>query len=99
MEQPVNIPPPASFGALLRARRHRAYLSQEQLAARAELSERTVRNLEAGRVRSPRTDTLRLLANALRLSEPERDTWLRGRPERPAGQSRTGVDQPAGAGC
>jgi transcriptional regulator with XRE-family HTH domain len=76
MEQPVNIPPPASFGALLRARRHRAYLSQEQLAARAELSERTVRNLEAGRVRSPRTDTLRLLANALRLSEPERDTWL-----------------------
>src|SRR5262245_37050404 len=35
MEQPVNIPPPASFGALLRARRHRAYLSQEQLAARA----------------------------------------------------------------
>jgi helix-turn-helix protein len=41
--------PPGSFGALLRARRHRACLSQEQLGARAELSERTVRNLEPGR--------------------------------------------------
>jgi cytoskeletal protein RodZ len=49
MEQLVSAPSPAgSFGALLRARRHRACLSQEQLAARAELSERTVRNLEAG---------------------------------------------------
>jgi transcriptional regulator with XRE-family HTH domain len=91
LEQPVNIPPPASFGALLRARRHRAYLSQEQLAARAELSERTVRNLEADRVRSPRTDTLRLLANALRLSESERDIWLEAARGRPAGQSGAGV--------
>src|SRR5215471_9755280 len=77
MEQPVNAsPPPASFGALLRARRHRAFLSQEQLAARAELSERTVRNLEADRVPSPRTDTVRLLAEALQLSEPERESWF-----------------------
>src|SRR5215470_10811666 len=67
---------PGSFGTLLRARRHRAYLSQEQLAARAELSERTVRNLEAGRVRSPRTDTVRLLADALQLSEAERESWF-----------------------
>ena len=54
MEHLVIAPPPGSFGTLLRACRHRACLSQEQLAARAELSERTVRNLEAGRVRSPR---------------------------------------------
>jgi hypothetical protein len=39
MEQPVNVSPPASFGVLVRARRHRACFSQEQLAARAELSE------------------------------------------------------------
>jgi transcriptional regulator with XRE-family HTH domain len=72
MEQLVNVsPPPGSFGALLRTRRRRACLSQEQLAARSELSERTVRNLEAGRVRSPRPDTVRLLAGALRLSGPE----------------------------
>jgi transposase len=68
--------PPSSFGALLRACRHRAYLSQEQLAARAELSERTVRNLEASRVLSPRTDTVRLLADALQLSGPERESWF-----------------------
>src|SRR5215470_2839904 len=81
--------PPGSFGALLRACRHRACLSQEQLAARAELSERTVRNLEAGRVRSPRTTTVRLLADALELGEPERESWLaaarraNGRPAKP----------------
>src|SRR5215471_1780562 len=68
--------PPGSFGALLRACRHWACLSQEQLAARAELSERTVRNLEAGRVRSPRTDTVRLLADALQLGGPERESWF-----------------------
>src|SRR5215468_7390235 len=72
--------PPGSFGALLRACRHRACLSQEQLAARAELSERTVRNLEAGRVRSPRIDTVRLLADALRLGEPERESWFEAAP-------------------
>jgi transposase len=76
MEQLVSASPPDSFGALLRARRHRAYLSQEQLAARAEVSERTVRNLEADRVRSPRTDTVRLLADALQLSERERESWF-----------------------
>ena len=77
MEQLVSAPlRPGSFGALLRARRHQAQLSQEQLAARAELSERTVRNLEADRVRSPRTDTMRLLADALQLSEPERESWF-----------------------
>ena len=77
MEQLVSAPSwPGSFGTLLRASRHRAYLSQEQLASRAELSERTVRNLEAGRVRSPRTDTVRLLADALQLSEAERKSWF-----------------------
>jgi len=77
MEQPASASaPPASFGALLRARRHRACLSQEQLAARAELSERTVRNLEAGRVQAPRADTMRLLADVLQLSEPERASWF-----------------------
>jgi len=77
MEQLISAPSrPGSFGALLRARRHRAYLSQEQLAARAELSERTVRNLEGGRVRSPRADTVRLLADALQLNEAERESWF-----------------------
>jgi transcriptional regulator with XRE-family HTH domain len=77
MEQLASAPPPdGSIGALLRAFRHRACLSQEQLAARADLSERTVRNLEAGRVRSPRTHTVRLLADALALTGPERQNWV-----------------------
>jgi len=82
-----------SFGALVRACRRRAFLSQEQLAARAELSERTVRNLEAGRVRFPRADTVRLLADALELSEPEREGWFMA--ARGVSDERAG---PAGAG-
>src|SRR5262245_45254142 len=77
MEQLAGASPPdGSFGALLRAFRHRACLSQEQLAARAELSERTVRNLEADRVRSPRNDTVRLLADALELTGSDRQSWF-----------------------
>src|SRR5215468_2012264 len=68
--------PDGSFGALLRASRRRALLSQEQLAARAGLSERTVRGLETGRVRRPRDDTVRLLAEALRLNGPQRESWI-----------------------
>ena len=76
MEHLVIAPPPGSFGVLLRACRHQACLSQEQLAARAEVSERTVRNLEAGRVSSPHNDTVRLLADALQLGGPERGNWV-----------------------
>jgi transposase len=99
MGQLITVPPPpGSFGALLRGCRHRAYLSQEQLAERAELSERTVRNLEAGRVRSPRTDTVRLLADALQLSGPERQSWFeaaRGVNHRRAGPTVPGAGGPA----
>ena len=68
--------PDGSFGALLRASRRGALLSQEQLAARAGLSERTVRDLETGRVRWPRNGTVRLLADALQLSGPHRESWF-----------------------
>jgi len=59
--------PAASFGGLLRAYRERALLSQEKLAERAGLSARTIRELEAGRVRRPRGTSVRLLAQALGL--------------------------------
>jgi transcriptional regulator with XRE-family HTH domain len=98
MEQLTSAPPDGSFGALLRAFRHRAYLSQEQLAARAELSDRTVRNLESDRVRSPRHDTVRLLAGALALTEPERQSWVaaaQGANGRQAEAGRPGSGGPA----
>src|SRR5262249_60930378 len=98
MEQLVSAAPPrGSFGALLRARRQRALLSQEQLAARAGLSERTVRNLEVGRVRLPRTDTVRLLVEALQLTGLERGDWIaaaRGVPHRRAAARRPGGGGP-----
>jgi transcriptional regulator with XRE-family HTH domain len=98
MEQLVSVPPAAgSFGALVRACRHRALLSQVQLAARAELSERAVRNLEAGRVRSPRADTVRLLAGALQLCGPERERWFaaaRRVSQRPLGPDAGGPVRP-----
>ena len=91
-EQLASPPPPdGSFGALLRTFRHRAYLSQEQLAGRAELSERTVRNIEAGRVRSPRSDTVRLLADALALTEPERQSWVAAAQGAKGRQAETGL--------
>src|SRR5262245_42451320 len=102
MEQLVIATPPGdgSLGALVRACRHRAWLSQEQLAALADVSERTVRDLESGRVRSPRTDTVRLLADALQLSEAERASWFaaaQGANHQRAGNAAAGVDGQARA--
>lgn len=51
--------------ALLRARRERALLSQEELAARAGLSVRTVRNIETERLTRPHPETVRRISEAL----------------------------------
>jgi hypothetical protein len=47
-------------------------MTQEELAERAQLSVRSVSDLERGIIRSPRKDTVRLLADALGLSDAER---------------------------
>ena len=57
----------------VRAHRRRLGLSQEELAARAGLSVRSIQALEAGRVRAPRTSTVRLLADAFELRAAERE--------------------------
>ncbi|MGP3934496.1 ATP-binding protein [Nonomuraea sp. KM88] len=72
--------------ALLRAWRERALLTQEQLAELAGLNERTVRRLEAGELRRPRSTSMRLIAEALELSEQERAALIRattGAPGKP----------------
>ena len=60
------------FGALLKRFRLAARLKQEELAEQAELSARTISDLERGISRAPRKETLRLLADALDLSAADR---------------------------
>jgi predicted ATPase/transcriptional regulator with XRE-family HTH domain len=53
------------FGELLRRARHTAGLTQEEVAARAGLGVRTIRDLERGVARTPHQDTVALLTDAL----------------------------------
>src|SRR5260370_31632351 len=61
-----------SFGALLRSYRVAAGLSQEELAERAQLSRRTITDLERGITTAPYRDTVALLADALELAATDR---------------------------
>ncbi|MCE3277300.1 MAG: hypothetical protein K0R13_3155, partial [Propionibacteriaceae bacterium] len=63
--------PAASFAALLRRHRVATGLSQEGLAERAGLSARAVSDLERGARRVPYRETVRLLADALHLSDAD----------------------------
>ncbi len=81
MQGPV--PAEDSVGALLRAFRDRANLTQEQLAERSGISVHAISMLERGVRRAPRTSTIECLAEALRLDTSERDALIasaRGRP-------------------
>lgn len=64
------------FGVLLRELRGRTGLTQKELADLAGLSVRAVRDLERGRVSRPRKETVRLLADALRLRDGRRTVFL-----------------------
>ncbi|MFI5982183.1 helix-turn-helix domain-containing protein [Streptomyces sp. NPDC051555] len=57
----------ARLGALIRAHRLRIGLTQRELADLSTISVRAIRDLEQGKARRPRTDTVRLMAEALRL--------------------------------
>jgi transcriptional regulator with XRE-family HTH domain len=70
------------FGLLLRRFRTAAALSQEELAERAGLSVRALGDLERGVHQAPRLTTVRLLADALPLSESQRaDLLAASRPD------------------
>jgi transcriptional regulator with XRE-family HTH domain len=64
------------FGDVLRNSRLRAALTQEELAERAGISVRAVGKLESGETSRPRPVTVRMLAGALRLDEPELATFI-----------------------
>ena len=66
----------ASFGELLRRLRSAAALSQEELAERAGLSRHGISDLERGARRYPRLETVRMVADALALQEPDRVALL-----------------------
>src|SRR5262245_55600060 len=67
----------AGLGALVQRYRLPAGITQEELAERTELSVRSVRNLERGRVRRPRSETVQRIVRALRITEYEAERlWL-----------------------
>jgi tetratricopeptide (TPR) repeat protein len=68
----VAVPPGRSFAGLLRKLRADAGLTQEELAEAAQLSHRSISDLERGINLTPRKQTMRLLADALHLAGAER---------------------------
>jgi tetratricopeptide (TPR) repeat protein/transcriptional regulator with XRE-family HTH domain len=64
--------PLVRFAGVLRGLRAGAGLTQEELAGAAGLSPRAISDLERGVVRTPQKETVRLLADALRLTGPAR---------------------------
>lgn len=60
--------PSDHFGELLRTFRQNAGMTQRELADRASLSVAAIRDLEQGRTRSPKADSIQVIAAALALS-------------------------------
>ena len=78
---------PRPFAALLGDLRRAAGLTQLELAERAHIGVRTLRDLETGRALRPQRSTVDLLAGALDLGEDDRTAFVesaRGRPTPPA---------------
>jgi tetratricopeptide (TPR) repeat protein/transcriptional regulator with XRE-family HTH domain len=88
--------PPVTFAGVLRRLRTGVQLTQEELARVAGLSVRAVSDLERGVATTPHRDTVRLLADALRLIGPVRaefEAAARG----PAGPAETAAGGVAAA--
>jgi transcriptional regulator with XRE-family HTH domain len=66
----------SQFSVLLRQLRRQKALTQEVLAERTGLAVRTIRRLETGESANPQLDTVRLLADELRLDPDERAQLL-----------------------
>ncbi|MDX3000175.1 tetratricopeptide repeat protein [Kribbella solani] len=60
-----------TIGQQVKGFRQRSGLTQEELAEKAALSVRSLRDLESGRVTKPRTRSIRMIADALELTDDE----------------------------
>ncbi|HEU5111397.1 MAG TPA: helix-turn-helix transcriptional regulator [Micromonosporaceae bacterium] len=106
MTPPTHTP---DLGGLLRGYRRQAGLSQHALAGLSAVSVRAIRDLESGRATRPRPETLRLLADGLRIGESQRAALALAAGSRavdpaPAAPSRNGevpapVDSLVGRRC
>jgi transcriptional regulator with XRE-family HTH domain len=76
--------PAIQYAELLRQLRAERGLTQEELAAAAGISPRTVSDLERGINQTPRRATAELLADALDLTGPEREQFMAAARRRPA---------------
>jgi transcriptional regulator with XRE-family HTH domain/tetratricopeptide (TPR) repeat protein len=65
------------FGVLLRQLRATRSMTVKQLASRSGMSAQAIYSLERGKRRRPRADTVGRLADAIQLSQQERDQLLR----------------------
>ena len=75
--------PAIQYAELLRQLRAERGLTQEELASAAGISPRTISDLERGINQTPRKATAELLADALRLAEPEREQFMAAARRRP----------------
>jgi predicted ATPase/DNA-binding XRE family transcriptional regulator len=88
------VAPSEAFAALLRQARTAAALTQEDLAERAQLTDRGIRYLERG-LRRPNRDTVERLAQGLGLSEEEHAAFVAAaRPRRAQAPRRPGELRP-----
>jgi predicted ATPase/transcriptional regulator with XRE-family HTH domain len=83
---------PPDFGSIIRRCRLSIGLSQEELAERSSVSARAISDMERGLRKSPRPETLRLLADALALDADERALFFTSAQAMPgdSAQSRQG---------
>src|ERR1700722_14738598 len=80
--------PAAGFAELLQRLRSSARMTQDELAKAAEVSPRTVSDLERGINRTARKDTAELLATAMGLTGNEREQFLAAARGKPAAAGR-----------
>ncbi|GAA4089378.1 helix-turn-helix domain-containing protein [Nonomuraea soli] len=92
--QTALLPDGQRFAQLLRTHRDRARLTQEELAERARMSVRALRDLERGRTRYPHRTSVHRLAAALELTGEERVAFESTPPRSAGGPGRAAWEPP-----